>query len=118
MSFERSARQILKYLFAEYLKGPSVIYTITDIAKKHHVDAVELSDYLLANGWIRERWVYPGNQVSCKITIKGIEEIAPAYVRERLRQMIGGLGESGGSKALIEVLEHKLSEYSIALDMV
>lgn len=118
MSLERATRQTLKYLFSEYQKGPAVMYPINDIAKKHHIDAVELSDYMMEKGWIKERWVYPGNKVSCKITIQGIEEIAPAYVRERLRNMIGGLGESGGSKALIEILEQKLQEYSIAMDMV
>src|SRR5687768_15882378 len=112
MPFERPARDTLKYLFSEYLKGPAVIYTINEVTRKHHVDAVELSDYLLDKGWIRERWIFSGNQVGCKITIKGIEEINAAYVRDKLKQMIGGLGESGGAKELIEILEHKVQEYS------
>lgn len=118
MNLEKPAKETLRYLFSEYLKGPAAIYTINEVTKKYRVDAIELSDYMLARGWIRERWIYMENQVGCKITIKGIEEIDPAYVREKLRQMIGGLGESGGSKALIEILEYKVQEYSIALDIV
>ena len=117
-SFQKAAKDTLRYLFAEYLKGPAVIYSINAITRKHNVSAVALSDYLLTLDFIRERWVYPDETVSCKITIRGIEEIDPIYVREKLRDLIGGLGEAGGSKELLEILVHKLQEYSIALDLV
>jgi hypothetical protein len=118
MTLEKIAKETLRYLFAEYLKGPAVVYSISPVTKKFNVDAVALSDYLLKNSWIREPWVYPDNSVACRITIKGIEEIDPSYVRSKLRQLIGGLGEAGGSKELIEILEFNIQEYSIALDMV
>lgn len=118
MSLEKPAREVLKYLFSEYLKGPSVVYTINRITKKYSIDAVDVSDYMLENQWIRERWVYPGNVVACRITIRGIEEIAPSYVRGRLAQVIGGLVNAGGSKDLLEILEFRIEEYSIALDLV
>src|SRR5215510_13502641 len=115
MTLEKAARETLHYLFAEYLKGPAVNYTINGIAKRLHVDAVELSEYLLAKGWIRERWIYSEDVVGCRITIKGVEEIESAWVRERLRQVIGGLAEAGGSKDLLEILQQRIEDYSIAL---
>jgi hypothetical protein len=117
-NFQKAAKDTLRYLFAEYLKGPAVLYTINSISKKNHVSAVDVSDYLLALDFIRERWIYPDGVVACKITIRGIEEIDPVYVREKLRQLIGGLAESGGSKELLEILTLKLEEYSVALDLV
>jgi hypothetical protein len=115
---EKPLREILRHLFAAYLKGPSAIYPINKITKRYKIDPVEATDVLLALQWIRERWVYAGNVVACRITIRGIEEIDPVYVRTKLSQLIGGLAKSGGSRELIDILENKLSEYSIALDLV
>ena len=115
---EKAAKETLRFLYSEYLKGPAVIYTINSITKRYNVNAVELSENMLKNSLIRERWVYPGDIVACRITIKGIEEIDPVYVREKLRQVIGGLGDAGGTKDLIDILSYKIEEYSIALDIV
>lgn len=118
MSWDKTAKDTLRYLFHEYLKAPTVIYSLTPITKRFKVDAILLSDYLLQNGWIRERWIYPDDAVGCRITIKGIEEINPVYVHEKLEQVIGGLAQAGGSKPLMEILENNIEEYSIALDIV
>lgn len=118
MGLERIAKEALRYLFTEYHKAPTVVYSITPIAKRNNINAIELSDYLLEKAWIRERWIYPDDTVSCRITIKGIEEIEPAYVREKLARLIGGLVDAGGTKPLLEILEFKLDEYALALDLV
>lgn len=118
MDLEKAARQTLKYLFSEYKKGPSVLYTINTVAKKNGTDPVILSDYMLENLLIRERWIYPNDVVACRITIKGIERIEPAYVHDRLNQIITRLGDAGSFKPLNEILEFKLEEFSIAMDLV
>jgi hypothetical protein len=118
MNLEKIAREALRYLFQEYQKAPTVVYSIDTVARRFKVDAVLLSDFMVENLWIRERWVYPNNSVSCRITIRGIEEINPSYVRHKLQQLIGTLGESGGSQSLMEILQYNIEEYSIALDMV
>ena len=118
MTLEKISREILRFLFHEYVKAPAVVYNITAIAKRHKVDPLVISDYMLENLWIRERWVYPDNSVTCRITIRGIEEINPAFVRQKLHQLVGTLGENGGSQNLLEILQFKIEEYSIALDMV
>lgn len=118
MEIDRASRETLRYLHAEYLKGPAVAYSISTIAQKYNIAAAALSDYLLENGWIRDRWIYQNGDVACKITIKGIEEVDAVYVRTKLRQVIGGLGEAGGTKALTDLLEIKISEYSITMDII
>lgn len=118
IDFDKAARQTLRYLYSEYKKGPSVIYPINSIAKKYGVDPVALSDYMTEQQWIRECWVYSGNVVACRITIKGIEKIDPVYVQDKLDQIIGGLAEAGSSKALLEILEFNIAEFSIASDIV
>lgn len=118
MTLEKISLETLRYLFAQYLKGPAVVYSINQVTDKSKFTAEEVSDHLLASEWIRERWMFPDNKVTCKITIKGIEAINPVYVRAKLRQIIGGLGEAGGSKELLAILENNLKEYSVALDIV
>ncbi len=118
MAIERASKDTLRYLLSEYLKGPAVAYNIASVAKRHNIPPATLSDYMLENGWIRDRWIYQNGDVACKITIKGIEEVDPVYVRTKLRQVIGGLGESGGRRELTELLEIKISEYSITMDIV
>jgi hypothetical protein len=118
MSIERASKETLRYLLSEYLKGPAVAYNISVVARRNNVQPVDLSDYLLEHGWIRDRWIYQNGDVACRITIKGIEEVDPVFVRTKLRQVIGGLGEGGGRKQLTELLEIKLSEYSMTMDIV
>lgn len=118
MSIEKQAPYFLKFLFHEFLKAPTVVYSISPLAKKLKIDAVEMSDHLLQRGLIRERWVFPDNSVGCRITVRGIEEIDPVYVRERLSLILGNLVAAGGSASLLEILEDNLEEYSIALDIV
>jgi len=118
MNLEKPGRYVLRYLFSEYKKGPSVIYPINEIVKKYAVDAVALSDYLLEKGWIRERWIYAGNEVACRITITGIERIDPAYFRKKVDQIIAGLASAGSPRALLEILEFNIEEYAIASDFV
>lgn len=118
MNLDKAARQALKYLFSEYKKGPSVRYPINGISKKYGVDPVALSEYLLENFWIRECWIYSGNIVAARITIKGIEKIDPIYVRNKLDVIIDGLANAGRSKPLLEILELKIEEFTIASDLV
>lgn len=118
MPIERASKETLRYLLAEYLKGPAIPYNISGIAKRHGFPPTVLSDYMMENGWIRDRWIYQNGDVTCKITIKGIEEVDAAYVRTKLRQVIGGLGEGGGRKELTDLLEIKINEYSITMDIV
>jgi DNA-binding MarR family transcriptional regulator len=119
MTMEKAARDVLRYLFAEYLKGPALVYSTASVTRKYSkIDPVELSDYMLMFEWIRERWIHPDNTFACRITMRGIEEINAAYVREKLRQVIGGLGAAGGARPLVDILEYKLEEYSIALDLI
>lgn len=118
MNLEKPARYVLRYLFAEYKKGPSVIYPINEVVRKFGVDPVDLSDYLLDKGWIRERWIYAGDDVACRITIKGIERIDRVYFRNKVDQIISGIASAGSSKALLEILEFNIEEYAIASDFV
>lgn len=118
IDLDKPARQVLRYLFTEYKKGPTVIYPINAIAKKYGIDPIGLIDYMTDRQWVRECWVYSGNIVACKITIKGIEIIDPVYVQDKLQQIIGALADAGSSIALLEILQFKISEFSIASDLV
>jgi len=118
MDLEKPVKSALRHLFSEYKKGPSVLYPINEISKKFDVDPVVLSNYLLENSLIRECWTYSNNTIACRITIKGIETIDPVYVSDRLERIVGALVDAGQSKALVEILEHDLKDFPIAMDLV
>ena len=115
---EKVARATLRYLFQEYLRSPTVSYLINHIAESHGSDAVQVADYLAEKNWIREQWVHENRQVTCRITVAGIEEINPKYIHNKLKSLIGGLVVEGGRKSLMDIYQHKIEEYSIALDIV
>lgn len=115
---EKVARATLRYLFQEYLKGPAVSYAINHITDSYKVNAQEVANYLSERNWIREQWVYQNNQVTCRITVAGIEEIEPKYIHNKIRSLITTLVLNGGRKSLMEVYQNKIEEYSIALDIV
>jgi hypothetical protein len=116
VNLEKPAREVLRFLFTEYLKAPAATHSINGVAKKCKIDPDELGAYLISHDWVMD--LYSGSTVACRITIKGIEEIDPIFVREKLKQVIGGLGEAGGSKELIEVLSYRIEEYSITMDII
>jgi hypothetical protein len=115
---EKVARATLRYLFQEYLKGPALSYAINTITDSYKADAVEVANYLSEKNWVREQWVYQNNQVVCRITVAGIEEINPAFIHNKLKSLIGGLVEGGGRKSLADIFQFRISEYAIALDIV
>jgi hypothetical protein len=115
---EKVARAVLRYLFQEYLKAPNISYTINTITTNYKADPVAVSEYLQEKKWIREPWVYQNNVVTCRITVEGIEEVNPVFIRNQLRGLIGGLVEHGGRKSLMGIFEKNIEAYSIALDIV
>lgn len=114
----KAIKTILRFLFHEYLKGANVPYTINAVAASCNADPVAISAYLLEKKWIRERWIFQDNRVSCRITIAGIEEVDRTFIHNRIRRIIGGLIEQGGTRDLKEILESKLDEYAINMDIV
>jgi isocitrate dehydrogenase kinase/phosphatase len=115
---DKVARAVLRYLFKEYLKSPVTAYSINAITDAYKADPVSVSDYMAELGWIRELWVHQNNLVTCRITVQGIEIVNPLFLRNKLKKLVGALIEGGGRKSLTEIFQHKIEEYSIALDMV
>ena len=115
---EKVSKAVLRYLFQEYLKAPNISYTINAIAKSYKTDPVAVSEYLQERKWIREPWVYQDDVVTCRITVEGIEEINPIFIRNKLKGLLGGLIQHGGRKSLMSIFEKNIEEYSVALDIV
>ena len=115
---EKVARATLRYLFQEYLRGPAVSYAINHITDSYKADAIEVANYLSEKGCIREQWVYQNNQVTCRITVAGIEEINPVYIHNKLKRLVNALVSEGGKKSLAGIFQNNIEEYSIALDIV
>jgi hypothetical protein len=115
---EKVARATLRYLFQEYLRAPSVSYAINRVTDSYNANAVEVGNYLSERNWVRELWVYQNDQVTCRITVAGIEHINPIFIHNKLKKLVSGLVSEGGRKSLMGIFQNKIEEYSIALDIV
>jgi len=114
---EKVSKAVLRYLFQEYLKGPTVLYSINGVTDSFKSDAVAVSNFMMEKQWTRETWVHQNN-VMCRITVVGIEEINPAFIHKKLMYLIGRLVKAGGKKSLTEIFQNKIEEYAVALDIV
>lgn len=95
-----------------------VLYEINVITSQHKADPIAVTNYMAEKNWIREQWIHQNDVVRCKITVEGMEEIDPSFIREKLRHVIGMLCNTGGKKSLTEMLQHKIEEYAIVLDII
>lgn len=115
---EKVSKAVLRYLFHEYLKGPTVLYSINGVTDSFKSDAVAVSNFMMEKQWIREQWIHQSNLVTCRITVLGIEEINPAFIHNKLKYLIDGLVKAGGRKSLTDIFQNKIEAYAIALDIV
>ena len=115
---EKVSKAVLRYLFHEYLKGPTVFYSINGVTDSFKSDAVAVSNFMMEKQWIREQWIHQSNLVTCRITVLGIEEINPAFIHNKLKYLIDGLVKAGGRKSLTDIFQNKIEAYAIALDIV
>ena len=115
---EKVSKAVLRYLFQEYLKGPTVLYSINGVTEIYKVDPITVSNYMMEKQWIREQWVHQNNLVTCRITVLGIEEIDSIFIHNKLKYLLTGLVKAGGRKSLVEIFQNKIEEYAIALDIV
>lgn len=115
---EKVSKAILRYLFQEYLKGPSVQYSINGITTQFKSDPIAVSNYMMERHWIREQWIHQTNLVTCRITVLGIEEVDPVFVHNKVKDLITRLIKAGGRKSLTEIFQNKIGEYAVAFDIV
>lgn len=115
---EKVSKAVLRYLFHEYLKGPTVLYSINGVTDSFKSDAVAVSNFMMEKQWIREQWIHQSNLVTCRITVLGIEEINPAFIHNKLKCLSDGLVKAGGRKSLTDIFQNKIEAYAIALDIV
>ena len=115
---EKVSKAVLRYLFHQYVKGPSVHYSINTITDEYKADPIAVSDFMLDRQWIREPWTHQNNVVTCRIAVLGIEEINPLFVHNRIKSLVAGLVAAGGRKNLSEIFQNNIGEYAIALDIV
>src|SRR5688500_7038457 len=118
MTIDKVSRGVLRYLFQEYLKGPTVHYSINRITDLSKADAAAIGTYMLDKQWIRELWVHQNGLVTCRISIGGMEEVNPTFIHSRIKNLVTELAEGGGRKSLMEIFQHKIQDYAIALDIV
>ena len=108
---------ILEFLFEGYKNNPTEVYDISVITKKHHVDAHEYGRFLLERGLIKNQ-MFLSDSFMCGITIGGIDLIDPNYLSESTSKIVSTLGELGGWKSVMKILDFEPKDFQRAFDLV
>lgn len=108
---------VLKYLYDGYQYDPCALHDVTDIIKQYGEDPCSFGKYLAEEGYVRNMQ-YKTDSFLCQITWRGIEEIAPDYIRQMQDKVVSTLGTIGGRHRLLEVLglppEHFFKAFDLA----
>ena len=114
---EKVAKAVLRYLFQEYKKAPTVLYSINTVTAFYKTDALTVANFLVDKKWIREEWINQ-NEVTCRISVEGIQIVNALFIHNKITNLVAGLAEGGGSRELMTIFQNNIEEYAIALDIV
>jgi hypothetical protein len=107
---------VLKGLFENYQKNPTAFFDATQIIRDQSYDPHEFGRDLISLGLVKNARFLP-NRFQCKISLKGIEEIAPDYLEKNKLNVISSLGLLGGKYSLMEILEYESGDFQKAVDI-
>jgi len=113
----KSTIPVLEHLFAAYKENPGSIHVINDVCHHNGEDPVRVSDELKNEKLIKDRHIYPGNVVACRITWQGIRQIDNQYVEEKIKETLHGLKKAGGSGNIMKFMHLSDTHYQIGLDV-
>jgi len=113
----KSTIPVLEHLFAAYKENPGSIHVINDMCHNNQEDPVKVSDALIEERLIKDRHIYPGSVVACKITLQGIRQIDRQYVEEKIQEALKGLEKAGGSGNIMKFMKLTDTHYQAGLDI-
>lgn len=109
-------KEVLSALFDSYRQQPGSNLNVSEIIKRHNYEPFDVVNNLKDEGLVKNVMNIVPKGVFCEITIDGIAELHPDFVDERRDKIISTLGLIGGRGSIVEVLDTKPNEFSMARD--
>lgn len=117
MALTNVESDILSFLFSKYKEDASTYYDIADILKKHTFDPGPVIEKLKHAEWIKPDIFRTGKDFKCAIAVRGIMQINPAYIEDKILAIIKGLGDIGGFGNVMKILGYERSEHQLGFDL-
>jgi len=115
MNLQETRKKVLNALYEVYMENPGGIMDVTSIIKEQGGDPYEIGSYLKDYDLIRDVRFGPG-MVHARISLAGIEEVKPGYLKEKTENVISALGLLGKAD-LMEILSFEQKDMIKARDI-
>lgn len=117
-NYSKVKKEILTYLFKKYKADSGTkIYDVSNFINAHSFSLTEVGNYLLQNRLVKEA-VFKPNAFYAAITIKGIKEIDPEFLKVEFSKIIATLLLNGNKKSsLLQILELEQKDVQKAADI-
>ena len=118
MDIEQIKKEVLEYLFGQYLEQHgTAICDISALITKHGKKPEEVGRYLVKNGWVKNVRS-KGGVLEASIDIAGIRETNPKYLSINFNRTIASLGPlDGGRMSLLKILGLDKKDAQLAFDL-
>jgi|GEM_PF-1008187 len=117
MELTTAESDILSFLFSKYKEDASTYHDISEILKKHQLDAGPIIQKMKLTEWIKPDIFQTGKELKCSIAVRGIMQIDPAYVEAKIQTIIKGLGDIGGFGNVMKVLGYERDHHQLGFDL-
>jgi hypothetical protein len=105
---------VLNFLFNSSRKDSNQSYDIKPIAGK---DALMIANKLLRSGLIRDDIQNDVTFVRCSISIDGIRAVDPAFVDNKIKDVLSSAGEAGTIWNVMDLLKEKQEAFQLCFDL-
>ena len=120
MTLSKPEHEVLLFLAARYKDDADHDYDVSDIIKKHGLDpsaGKEIVEKLKLAEYLKPDRFVSGNEVKCAISMRGISQVDPGYVEEKILAVIKGLGAIGGFGNLMKILGYGRDQHQRGFDL-
>lgn len=117
MSARDLNREILSQLFIHYREDPGVNHDISSLCAGAGSDAVMVSNGLRLEGLIKDEVYVQNGKVQCAISMKGIANIDPAFVENKINEVLQGMGEVNSIANVMNILKLEARDFQFGFDL-
>ena len=117
MALTKAESDILSFLFSKYKENASEYYDIANILDKHGVESGPFTEKMKHAEFIKPDIFKTGKELKCAIAVRGMMQINPAYVEEKILATLKGLGDTGGFGNVMKILGYDRDQHQLGFDL-
>jgi hypothetical protein len=117
MALTKAESDILSFLFLKYKEDASAYHDISGRLKTHGLEPRQFVNAMTACEFIKPDVFQTENELRCAIATRGILQIDNAYIEEKIRAILKGLGAIGGFGNVMKILGYDRDQHQLGFDL-